>query len=210
MFFIWPSRRIDVEGNSKPHSLCRYSVQKNSKPHSTATLVFFLGVGGSGRSPLNPPTPRGPRAPACGSTKKKRKFILVFREAMKLVVKCSLRRARGQGLGGSKGTPGCRLPPVSRGKMLPLTQRWHGGAPTWVHVWCSGGRFGCFGGDFGPQKGIRGSQNRISVCSDGRISKISFTLRHNSFHFTSLRFISPHQNSFQHTSLHPTSLHFQK
>ena len=54
----------------------------------------------------NPPTPRGPRAPACGSTKKKRKFIVVYREAMKLVVKCSLRRARGQGLGGNKRTPG--------------------------------------------------------------------------------------------------------
>ena len=34
-------------------------------------LDLFLGVGGSGRSPLNPPTPRGPRAPACGSTKKR-------------------------------------------------------------------------------------------------------------------------------------------
>ena len=81
---------------------------------------------------------------------------------MKLGVKCSLCRARGQGLGGKKGTPGCRRPPVSRGKILPLTQRWHGGAPTWVHVGCSGARLGRFGDDVGPQNGIRGSQNKIS------------------------------------------------
>ena len=131
----------------------------------------------------------------------KRKFIVDYREAMKLVVKCSLRRARGQGLGGSKGTPGCRLPPVSRGKMLPLTQRWHGGAPTWVHVWCSGARFGWFGGDFGPQKGIRGSQNRISVCSDGIFSIIPFTSRHfASFHHTKIHFGIRHS-----TPLHSTS-----
>ena len=31
----------------------------------------------------------------------KRKFIIDYREAMKIIVKYSLRRARGQGLGGS-------------------------------------------------------------------------------------------------------------
>ena len=121
---------------------------KNSKPHSSATLVFFLGVGGSGRSPLNPPTPKG--AGVRVDQGKKRKFIIDYREVMKIIVKCSLRRAGGQGLKGTNGTPGCRRPSVSRGKMLPLTQRWHGGAPTWVHVGCSGARLGRFGGDFGP------------------------------------------------------------
>ena len=78
------------------------------------------------------------------------KFIVVYREVVKYVVKYNLRWAGGQGLRASKCTPGCRRPPVSRGKMLPLTQRWHGDAPTWVHVGCSGARLGRFGGDFGP------------------------------------------------------------
>ena len=131
----------------------------------------------------------------------KRKFIIDYREAMKLVVKCSLRRARGQGLGGSKSTPGRRPPPGLAREMLPLTQRWHGGAPTWVHVGCSGARLGWFGGDFGPRKGIRGSQNRISVCSDGRFSIIPFTSRHfASFHNTKINFSTRHSTPLYSTS----------
>ena len=113
-------------------------------------LDLFLGVGGSGRSPLNPPTPRHEGAGVRVNQETKWKFIVVYREVVKYIVKYNLRRARGQGLGGSNCTPGCRRPPVSRAKMLPLTQRWHGGAPTWVHVGCSGARLGRFGGDFGP------------------------------------------------------------
>ena len=63
-------------------------------------LDLFLGVGGSGRSPLNPPTPRYEGAGVRVNLETKRKFIIDYREAMKLVVKCSLRRARGQGLKG--------------------------------------------------------------------------------------------------------------
>ena len=146
-------------------------------------LDLFLGVGGSGRSPLNPPTPRHEGAGVRVNQEKKWKFIVVYREVIKYIIKYYLPGPGARGLGGPKCTPGRRLPPVSRGKMLPLTQRWHGGAPTWVHVGCSGARLGWFGGDFGPQKGIRGSQNRISVCSDGRFSIIPFTPRHfASFH----------------------------
>ena len=92
-------------------------------------LDFFLGVGGSGRSPLNPPTPRYEGAGVRVDQEKKRKFIIDYREVMKIVIKCNLRRARGQGLRGSKCTPGCRRPPVTHGEMLPLTQRWRGADP---------------------------------------------------------------------------------
>ena len=64
-------------------------------------LDLFLGVGGSGRSPLNPLTPRYEGAGVRVNQEKQRKFIVVFREATKNEVKCSLRRARGQGLGGN-------------------------------------------------------------------------------------------------------------
>ena len=63
-------------------------------------LDLFLGVGGSGRSPLNPPTPRHEGAGVRVDQEKKRKFIIDYREVMKIIIKCSLRRARGQGLGG--------------------------------------------------------------------------------------------------------------
>ena len=46
---------------------------------------------------MNPPTPKG--AGVRVDLETKRKFIVDYREAMKLVVKCSLRRARGQGAG---------------------------------------------------------------------------------------------------------------
>ena len=132
---------------------------------------------------------------------KKRKFIIYYRGVMEIIIKYSLRRAGGQGLRASNRTPGCRRPPVSHVGMLPLTQRWHGGAPTWVHVGCSGARLGRFGGDFGPHNGIRGSQNRISVCSDGRFSIIPFTPRHfASFHHTKIHFHTRHS-----TPLHSTS-----
>ena len=77
-----------------------FGSKQNPKPHSSASLVFFLGVGGSGRSPLNPPTPRYEGAGVRVNLETKRKFIIDYREAMKIVVKYSLRRARGQGLGG--------------------------------------------------------------------------------------------------------------
>ena len=91
-------------------------------------LDLFLGVGGSGRSPLNPPTLRYEGAGVRVNQEKKRKFIVVFREVMKKVVKCSLRRAGGQGLRGTFRTPGCRRPPVTHGEMLHLTYSWRGWA----------------------------------------------------------------------------------
>ena len=63
-------------------------------------LDFFLGVGGSGRSPLNPPTPRYEGAGVRVDQEKKRKWVVDYREVMQMLIKCSLRRARGQGLGG--------------------------------------------------------------------------------------------------------------
>ena len=72
-------------------------------------LDLFLGVGGSGRSPLNPPTPRYEGAGVRVNLETKRKFIIDYREVMKLVVKYSLRWAGGQGLRVTIGTPG---PPV--------------------------------------------------------------------------------------------------
>ena len=71
--------------------------EANSKPHSSATLIFFLWVGGSGRSPLNPLPPKG--AGVRVNQEKKRKFIVVSREVVKIVVEYNLRRARGQGAG---------------------------------------------------------------------------------------------------------------
>ena len=69
-------------------------------------LDLFLGVGGSGRSPLNPPTPRYEGAGVRVNLETKRKFIVVYREVVKYIIKYSLRWARGQGLGGNKRTPG--------------------------------------------------------------------------------------------------------
>ena len=63
-------------------------------------LDLFLGVGGSGRSPLNPPTPRYEGAGVRVDQENKRKLVVVYREVMEMIIKCSLRRARGQGLGG--------------------------------------------------------------------------------------------------------------
>ena len=61
-------------------------------------LDLFLGVGGSGRSPLNPPTPRHEGAGVRVNQETKWKFIVVYREVVKYIVKYNLRRARGQGL----------------------------------------------------------------------------------------------------------------
>ena len=46
-------------------------------------LDLFLGVGGRGRSPLNPPTPRYEGAGVRVNQEKKRKFIVDYREVMK-------------------------------------------------------------------------------------------------------------------------------
>ena len=51
-------------------------------------LDLFLGVGGSGRSPLNPPTPRYEGAGMRVDLETKRKFIIDYREVMKIVIKC--------------------------------------------------------------------------------------------------------------------------
>ena len=67
----------------------------------------FFGVGGRGRRPIESADPEGTEGAGVRvNLETKRKFIVDYREAMKLVVKCSLRRARGQGLGGKKRTPG--------------------------------------------------------------------------------------------------------
>ena len=60
-------------------------VETYSKPHSSATLISFLGVGGSGRSPLNPPTPRHEGAGVRVDQETKWKFIVVYREVVKYI-----------------------------------------------------------------------------------------------------------------------------
>ena len=72
-------------------------VETYSKPHSSATLIFFLGVGGSGRSPLNPPTPRYEGAGVRVNQETKWKFIVVYREVVKYIVKYNLRRPGARG-----------------------------------------------------------------------------------------------------------------
>ena len=57
-------------------------VETYSKPHSSATLIFFLGVGGSGRSPLNPPTPRYESAGVRVNQDNKRELIIDYREVI--------------------------------------------------------------------------------------------------------------------------------
>ena len=69
-------------------------------------LDLFLGVGGSGRSPLNPPTPRHEGAGVRVNQETKWKFIVVYREVVKYRMKYNLRRARGQGLRAPYRTPG--------------------------------------------------------------------------------------------------------
>ena len=66
-------------------------------------LDLFLGVGGSGRSPLNPPTPKG--AGVRVNQEKKGEWVLAYREVIKIVVKCSLSRAGGQGAEEDKQYP---------------------------------------------------------------------------------------------------------
>ena len=68
--------------------------------------VYFFGVGGSGRRPVSPPTRRYEGAGVRVNQEKKWKLIVGYREVMKKAVKCSLRRAGGQRLKGTKGTPG--------------------------------------------------------------------------------------------------------
>ena len=72
-------------------------------------LGLFLGVGGSGRSPLNPPTPRYEGAGVRVDQETKWKFIVVYREVVKYTVKYSLRRPGARGLGGSNSTRGPSL-----------------------------------------------------------------------------------------------------
>ena len=60
-------------------------------------LDLFLGVGGSGRSPLNPPTPRHEGAGVRVDQETKWKFIVVYREVVDYIVKYSLRRPGARG-----------------------------------------------------------------------------------------------------------------
>ena len=48
--------------------------------------MILFGVGGSGRSPLNPPTPRYEGAGVRVDLETKRKFIVVYREVVKYIV----------------------------------------------------------------------------------------------------------------------------
>ena len=61
-------------------------------------LDFFLGVGGSGRSPLNPPTPRHEGAGVRVDQETKWKFIVVYKKVIKYIVKYNLRRPGARGL----------------------------------------------------------------------------------------------------------------
>ena len=131
------------------------------------------------------------------------KFIVVYREVVKYIVKYSLRRAGGQGLKGSKRTPG--LPPSpglprQNASLNPALARWRSNLGSCGVLGCP---VGMVWGGFRAAKG------------NSRVTKQNFGLLRweifdNSFHPTPLRFIPPHQNSFPHTSLHPTSFHFQK